>query len=301
MSVTNVSDNKTELHTDLTRPSAWVRLSIGCVICAIGSIILGYSAWYILGYNRIRASNSTETAVEKTTMPVPPMSAEVVTAPAGELPIPGGSIVMNSSNNDGSAKRIGVEPFSIAETEVTNAQYKTFVDETQHEVPDGWFNNTFPAGTEHYPVTGVTWYDAMDYCKWLSDKLKATVRLPTEAEWELAARGTKNQKYPWGDKWDDKAVDSKEKNGEVGSVKRFPLGKSPYGAYDMAGNVWEWVDGEAVDEDNNPIMKNGVTYRIVKGGAADESESFISATSRKQVPPDLAYKSLGFRYVVIRK
>jgi len=197
------------------------------------------------------------------------------------------------------AQKVSVDSFFISETEVTNEQYQAFVNETNRKAPNGWTNGVFPAGAANEPVTGVTWQDAVDYCQWLSTKIGATVRLPTEAEWELAARGPQGLKYPWGNEWDDRAAASENKRGVVHAVKSYPAGRSPCGAYDMAGNVWEWV-GEARDSQDKTAGEDRAKSRLIKGGAANEQQSLISATSRNLIPRDYAGAFLGFRYIVLR-
>jgi formylglycine-generating enzyme required for sulfatase activity len=222
-------------------------------------------------------------------------------APAGELPVPGGEIALGGEGTGEPLRRYFVAPFAIAETEVTNEQYQDFVKATGHKAPSHWRGGEFPPGTGAEPVTGVTWQDASDYCQWLTDQLGAPVRLPTEAEWESAARGEEHYKYPWGNQWNDRAAVSKESQGQLRPVKSFAEGKSPYGAYDMAGNVWEWVSDQARDEEGRPRVVNGVALRIIKGGSAVEPRAFISATSRYPAAADKSSRTLGFRYVVVRK
>src|SRR5262249_8297481 len=184
---------------------------------------------------------------------------------------------------------------------VKRAEYQDFIKETERKAAQHWQSLHYPPGTALEPVTMVTWQDAVDYCAWLSRKLTAEVRLPTEAEWEMAARGNSDRRYPWGDQWDDRATTCSETSGEIRAVGSFPFGRSPVGAYDMAGNVWEWVADEAVGEEGNPILKDGVTLRIAKGGAANESRKFIGTRARTALSADKPRSHLGFRYVVIRK
>ena len=197
------------------------------------------------------------------------------------------------------AQRVAVDSFFISETEVTNHQYQEFIKETNHKAPVSWKNGDFPLGAANEPVTGVTWQDAVDYCQWLSTKIGATVRLPAEAEWELAARGPQGLKYPWGNEWDDRAAASETKHGFVHAVKSYPAGRSPCGAYDMAGNVWEWVSDVRSSEAKITSAEESKTG-VIKGGAANEHQTLISAASRNLIPKDYSGAFLGFRYVVVQ-
>jgi formylglycine-generating enzyme required for sulfatase activity len=206
--------------------------------------------------------------------------------------------MLGGEGTDIPLRREIVAPFAIAETEVTNQQYQEFVQATDHQPPTGWKGKEFPSGAATEPVTGVTWLDADAYCKWLSEKVNARVELPTEAEWELAARGKQGFKYPWGNQWNSRAAVSE---GKIRPVKSYPEGKSPVGAYDMAGNVWEWVADQALDEEGKPKTENGVAIRIIKGGSADEEREYISARARfAKRPADSSRPTIGFRYVVKR-
>ncbi|MFN7928208.1 MAG: SUMF1/EgtB/PvdO family nonheme iron enzyme [Blastocatellia bacterium] len=205
------------------------------------------------------------------------------------------------SNYDIPLRKVAVSAFLIAETEVTNEQYFQFIKETNHKAPPDWKDGAYANGKANEPVVLVTWQEAADYCQWLSQKIGAEVRLPSEAEWELAARGKDNFRYPWGNDWDERAATSAETNGQIRPVKSYPQGRSGVGAFDLAGNVWEWVQDEALDTDGNPIRKDGLTYRVAKGGAANEPKEFLTCSARSVLPPHKPRKYLGFRYVVIRK
>jgi formylglycine-generating enzyme required for sulfatase activity len=276
--------------------------SIALIVCALTATVLGYSAWYFFGVNDVPMARESPTLAE-----LPPAAPELITetapkvilAPAGELAVPAGVITLGGESGQ-PVRKVQLDAFSIAETEVVNLQYLEFLKETGHKAPEHWQQGVYPPGTGFEPVINVGWQDAVDYCEWLSKKIGATVRLPTEAEWELAARGGEGFKYPWGNDWDEQAVTSKERNGTVRVVKSFPKNRSPYGAYDMAGNVWEWIANVTNSPDGYPVDAKGVAYRVAKGGSADEAADFISATARATLKADTRSNYLGFRYVVIR-
>ena len=144
-------------------------------------------------------------------------------------------------------RKVSLKAFYIDKYEVTNAQYKKFLDATGYKTPHHWHHNTYPAEKGNYPVINISWFDAQAYASW------AGKRLPTEKEWEKAARGTDGRIYPWG------SVFNPDKVGTAEGILRYPLtpmelihhaaavdlfkgDKSPYGVYDMAGNVMEWTD-----------------------------------------------------------
>ena len=136
-------------------------------------------------------------------------------------------------------RKVNLPTFTIDRFEVTNRQFAEFVSATNRHPPEDWPNGHSTPEKADYPVVFVSWHDADSYCRW------AGKRLPIEAEWEKAARGTDGRKYPWGDTFDPKRA--KIATGSVmfstpGAVGHYEDGKSPYGAYDMIGNVWEWTD-----------------------------------------------------------
>ncbi|HEX5709417.1 MAG TPA: SUMF1/EgtB/PvdO family nonheme iron enzyme [Pyrinomonadaceae bacterium] len=286
-----------------TAESRLLPLSIAGAVCFVLATALGYGGWYFFGTHPETPKPAPPPVVQTQTEPTPEPTptAPARLAPAGELQVAGGEVALGGEGTGTPLRREFVQPFLVAETEVTNEQYREFVKARGYKAPAGWKDGDFPPGAALEPVAGVTWEDAVEYCKWLSGEVGAEVRLPTEAEWELAARGREGLKYPWGNEWDDRAADCEESHGRVRAVKSFPAGKSPWGAYDMAGNVWEWVSDDARDEEGRPRTKDGVTMKIAKGGSAVEKRKFVSATSRfDELLPTSSKPGIGFRYVVIR-
>jgi len=160
------------------------------------------------------------------------------------------------------AKKIFLKAFYIDKYEVTNREYKKFIDATGYPPPPTWRGNMYPEGKGDHPVTNVTWFDAHAYCKW------AGKRLPTEAEWEKAARGPDGNIYPWGNKYgSEKAnLNNIEITAPVGSYKED---RSYYGVYDMAGNVTEWVDDwyQPYPWSKARNKDFGKRYKVLRGGS----------------------------------
>jgi formylglycine-generating enzyme required for sulfatase activity len=185
---------------------------------------------------------------------------EMVDVPAGEF-----------LYGDEKEKRTIDKPFRIGKYPVTNAQYKKFADATKRDVPRDWDEEkrACPEGKANHPVVCVTWDDAQAYCEWLSKATGEAYRLPTEEEWECAARGTDGREYPWGDEFDADKVNSRETGiGDVSPIGVFPNGASPCGALDMAGNVWEWMASE--HEAGGRVLRGGSCYndaRNVRGAS----------------------------------
>lgn len=138
--------------------------------------------------------------------------------------------------------RVVLEPFFIDRTEVTNRQYQAFLEANPAEsAPDDWSRRHYPQGQGDFPVVYVNWFQASHYCRWQGG------RLPTESEWEKAARGKQSFIYPWGNRFESEYANVSSgpyDRGRARPVGSLPQGKSPYGALDMVGNVWEWVDSD---------------------------------------------------------
>jgi formylglycine-generating enzyme required for sulfatase activity/ribosomal protein L40E len=215
--------------------------------------------------------------------------------PEGMVLVEAGTYIIGRDDGDPYSRpqyTVQLPAFFIDRTEVTNAEYKRFVEATNHKPPDNWKDGTYPPGEDLFPVTGVSWQDAADYAKW------AGKRLPTEVEWEAAARGRDGRIYPWGNDWIPDAANIGT-NGIV-EVGRFLKGASPAGTLDMIGNVWEWTADEFKlypgSSARMPELEPGVTYRVIRGGAYDGSRMH-DATYRGFIDSSKGYPKVGFRCV----
>ena len=153
--------------------------------------------------------------------------------------VPGGEFVMGSAGgcyDECPAHRVRLDPFLIDKHEVTNKQFERFIKSSGYHAQGPW-RRGYGAGQADYPCRFVTWFDAKAYAAW------AGRHLPSEAQWEMAARGARNYTYPWGMVFQPGLSQSgKEVSAGPAAVCSFPKGESPYGCLDMAGNVWEWVN-----------------------------------------------------------
>lgn len=195
---------------------------------------------------------------------------------------------------------VSVDGFFMDRTEVTNAEYAMFIAETKHPPPTkDWVANKPPAGQELWPVSNVSIEDVNAFSVWRSKRDKVSYRLPTEEEWEYAARnGPQGSSYPWGNQWsDDRAnVDTNSPK----SVGSYPLGASQVGIVDLIGNVWEWTSSKAVAYPGNNISKVSAKNLVIRGGAYNEPGSgpeAITATRRSFVAPSVKNPTIGFRLV----
>jgi formylglycine-generating enzyme required for sulfatase activity len=224
--------------------------------------------------------------------------------------VPAGEFAMGSSDGDRQATRsekpqhrVYLDDYYIGRTPVTRAQYQAFVDATGHPWPGRRRGSA--AGPDH-PATQVSWQDAQAFCRWFGRQTGRTVRLPTEAEWEQAARGTDGRIYPWGDGWDPRRCNcGRGGPGGTTPVGRYsPQGDSPYGCADMAGNVWEWVADlwrqgyYAQSPSRNPQGPDVGTVRVLRGGSFEYDERHVRCAARYFSRPADRRAYFGFRVVL---
>lgn len=214
--------------------------------------------------------------------------------------IPAGSFVAGDDEN-APRREIFVEPFYLDTYEVTVGRYAGFLKATGNvRPPEEWETVDLKNGAD-LPVVGVDWQDANGYCQW------AGRRLPTEAEWERAARGTDERKFPWGNELPSseharfaQKSPSGVYHGGVARVGTHPKGASPFGIQDMAGNVWEWVadwfsESFPSAERRNPKGPSSGTDKVVRGGGWYDQADRLVITKRMHANPDQRDNSIGFR------
>jgi formylglycine-generating enzyme required for sulfatase activity len=189
----------------------------------------------------------------------------MVLVPAGDFPMG----TNERFSDEGPQHTVHLDAYYIDKYEVTNLQYEKFIDATHRKAPSHFTDRQVPQGKADHPVTFVTWYDARDYCAW------AGKRLPNEAEWEKAARGTDARTFPWGNEFDIRKANTPVRWGRIGvegdttPVGAFPDGASPYGLQDMSGNVWEWTDSWYLAYPGNTDKSEnyGEIYKVLRGGS----------------------------------
>ena len=218
--------------------------------------------------------------------------------------IEGGQFTMGGREEDSPDNERPSHPIHLSEVyldayPVTNQDYREFVNCMGQNTPIHWQRGTYPTGMARHPVVNVSWHDAKAYATWMG------ARLPTEAEWEKAARGSDERLYPWGNRF----VDGERCNsgGMVGTtlpVDEFPLGRSPYGIWDMAGNVYEWCEDYYEAEyykfspATNPKGPEGGQERVIRGGFFSETRPNVRTTHRNSAPENHTRENVGFRLAV---
>jgi serine/threonine-protein kinase len=286
-------------------------LLIGAGAVVIGLIAL--AAWLFVSND-----SQTETASTAATSASPAASVEPspsatsaypeVAAPEGMVYVLGGTLRVgrdDGEENEQPAHVVTLKPFFIDRTEVTNEQYQKFVAETGYAAPPSWKDNRFPDGAGTLPVTDVTWEDAVAYANWVGK------RLPTEEEWEFAARGSDDRRiYPWGEEWIADAANVKadaNDQRQLAPVSQFPKGASPFGLVDLIGNAWEWTDNDYREYPGGKIesLPTGFSnFKVLRGGSYQSLAQKATATLRRGWPasrndwpkgrtPD--YAQTGFR------
>jgi formylglycine-generating enzyme required for sulfatase activity len=229
----------------------------------IGAVVVAAVALSVILATRARSS--------------PPVAAQPP-VDSGMVLIPAGTYTIGANDGPASARpahQVSLGAFGVGSREVTVGEYQQFIAARTLDAP--WTTKPDDA----VPVTGVTHSEASNYCAW---KHPGGGRLPTEEEWEAAARGSSGRRYPWGDAWNPAAANvAATGRGSAVAVGSFPAGRTPDGLDDLIGNVWEWT--------SSPFRAYGDTARrssglyVIRGGGYNALQSVANAVSRGQLPP----------------
>jgi formylglycine-generating enzyme required for sulfatase activity len=243
--------------------------------------------------------------------------------PEGMVPVPAGESIMGTDEVDetdfaaeqgivkpwfvdeGPAHKIYLPLFYIDRYEVTHAKYAEFVRAKKRNPPSYWENGVYATGSDAFPVVMVRWEDGQDYCKWKGG------RLPTEAEWEKAARGTDGRRYPWGMEFDLRKANVGGSKNDLTPVGSYVFGQSPYGVFDMIGNTWEWTADwyQPYPGSSYQSKEYGKQVKVIRGNSwssighfppeiqAELVKQHSTTTFRLFAPPDAAVNDVGFRCV----
>lgn len=195
--------------------------------------------------------------------------------------IPAGPFLMGSedSPDEMPSREFLTREFWVDKFPVTNSDFEIFIRATGYDIHEDSRNHRFMRDSDHHPVVAVTWYDAQAYATW------AGKRLLTEEEWEKSARGTDGRRFPWGNNFESTRCNTLEfRAGRATDVRQFPSGVSPYGVFDLAGNVWEWTSTTFAS-----------TLRVLRGGSWNDPSFVARCSARYYLGPSVRLAYVGFR------
>lgn len=239
-----------------------------------------------------------------------PRSADILPSPFEWVEIPQGLVRLEMGGYvPDEGLEAAVTPFAIAKYPITVDQYSLFIEAGGYDVETywtqaGWYwrQSKFIDHPRFWqepqwhqptlPIVGVSWYESMAYCHWLSDVTSEMIVLPTESQWQRAAQGDDGRLYPWGDTLDETCCNPSHATGQTTPVTQYPNGASPYGVMDMCGNVWEWC---LTDGYNGRNDIEGGGSRVLRGGTWDSRQDVAQTTMRLNYFPSFRFDLVGFR------
>lgn len=279
-----------------TAPGRAKHYVVGALVAGLLALVAGIGGlWYFSqsGGNQATQQVSPAQNPVSATTAAPPTKAEPL--PPGVVSVTGGTFTMGRDNaadpEETPAHPVAVSSFYLDKTPVTNHTYLEFLRATQHEPTPAWKNGTYPAGQDNWPVVRVSWNDAQAYCEWKGE------RLPSEAEWEFAARGNDARLYPWGNQFSSALANSLLAGlGHTEPVGAHPDAASPSGVLDMSGNVWQWC---ADDYKPYPGRQSAFSIpadaKVIRGGSFQSDKDHVTTTARNLDHASNRSPGIGFR------
>lgn len=268
-------------------------LTFGFLVLSAGLLL------YLLRSRQVPSEANSNASNERPNLSRPP---EPIALKHNMIAIPGGEFRMGRDDGlpqERPSHSVSVSDFLLDNTEVTRNEYAMFVKETNHPAPDDWAGRMPTPEQGQLPVSHVSFHDAEAFALWRSKRDGVSYRLPTEEEWEYAARnGGQMTLYPWGSEWmDDRAAIKRSMPLPVGS---FPKGANRWGVVDLIGNVWEWTSSKAsIYEGPAEIPIATRDWRVMRGGSyasdPEDKQIPISGTYRDWFSPTTRHPNFGFR------
>ncbi|MBI4855007.1 MAG: SUMF1/EgtB/PvdO family nonheme iron enzyme [Acidobacteria bacterium] len=263
---------------------------------ALFALVVGLTIYFFF-FNRpdggndtpVNTSNNPKAWIEKLQMVTLPMGTFMMGADKG------------AADDATPAHSVKVPAFVIGRYEVTNREYREYIRATNRPSPLGWTGTEYPTGQDDFPVSNITWDEANAYCAWLSSVSGMRFRMPTEAEWEYAARGTDNRFYPWGEEWDANKTIFGDNSGAAAKAVNNPQlsgDRSPFGVIGMSGNVAEWTNSDFKPYQNTryQLKESDAGCKVIRGGNYQtKKKEYLSSVSRVWQPNDYKNERLGFR------
>jgi formylglycine-generating enzyme required for sulfatase activity len=312
-----------EVETGLLRSRAGEAVVIPLLVLDAqipGRSELPESLWPLLEKNAVRLRNHPdfnrdfETLVQDIRLSLGYTSDDIAVEPyePETIRIAGGPFWMGSQAGENiphyetPQHEASLPDFRIGKYPVTNKQYEVFVAEARIEVPRqlGWEGQKVPRGLEKYPVTGVTWYEALAYCEWLGRKTRRSYSLPSEAQWEKACRGGTSCFYPWGDEIDPSRCN--QGRALVAPVNAYPA-QNDFGLFDLVGNIRQWTctlwehPYPWREDGRNNLQADSETERVLRGGALRDPAIQLRCSYRRGDYPEsrgFVGARYGFRVVM---
>lgn len=297
------SSGKSGLPSEIALLGVKIPVNNQTLAIAGGVVFLGVIGLYFVFFsgstpppvavNTPKATTSPKITPKATPTPVLPEEKIIPVVEAKMINIPAGEYEIGSNEGKDPEKpthKVKIDAFQIDIREVTKEEYAQFIQATGYKPPSSWSGGKL-RGNGKEPVSDVSWDDATAYAKW------AGKRLPTEEEWEVAASGKDHYLYPWGNNWENGRANTKEAStNSVLPAGASPKGLSPFGLYDMCGNVWEWTSSEPDAYPGSSFkVDNPKDFKVIRGGSYMDVQAVVRTYSRNWVEANRTNAALGFR------